>query len=187
MKYKEYRQEIPINTVKQWSRQLLSEAHWEPIGWSGESKEPYRHWACYPKYEGILINMWKAISPSLEEDGITLIPKRVIMNLYSHGDSAWLHKDSDDSKDWTVIIFLNEFWDINWGGDFVLVEDQEILQSFMATPGKFVLFKSNILHACRPVSREAPFPRFSVAFQCNYDNNLQRIRQTSLSPVSSPL
>lgn len=187
MRYKEYRNEIPINTVKQWSRQLIEEAHWEPVGWSGEAREPYRHWACYPDYDGILKNIWQGISPSLEEDGFYLTPERVIMNLYSHGDSAWLHRDSDDPKDYTVIIFLNESWNINWGGDFVLVEDEEILSAFACTPGKFVLFQSSLLHACRPVSREAPYPRFGVAFQCKHDNNLEGLRKAPVSAISSPL
>ena len=187
MRYKEYRNEIPINTVKLWSRTLIEEAHWEPIGWSGEAKEPYRHWACYPEYQGVLKNIWNGINPSLQEDGFSLKPERIIMNLYSHGDSAWLHKDSDESKDWTVIIFLNDYWNINWGGDFVLVEEEEILASFAATPGKFVAFQSNILHACRPVSREAPFPRFSVAFQCKYDSNLEGLRKASVPTLSSTL
>jgi hypothetical protein len=187
MRYKEYRNEIPINTIKQWSRKLLEEAHWEPIGWSGEAREPYRHWASYPDYDGVLKNIWNAISPSLEEDGFHLKPERVIMNLYNHGDSAWLHKDSDSPKDWTVIIFLNEAWPINWGGDFVLVEENEILASFASTPGKFVLFNANILHGCRPVSREAAYPRFGLAFQCKHDSNLQTVSQGKVSAISNRL
>ena len=187
MRYKEYRNEIPINTVKIWSRKLIENAHWEPIGWSGEAREPYRHWASYPEYDGILKNVWEGISPSLEEDGFHLKPERVIMNLYSHGDSAWLHKDSDATKDWTVIIFLNEYWNINWGGDFVLVENEELLAAFASTPGKFVLFRSDTLHACRPVSREAPYPRFGVAFQCRHDSNLEELRRAPVSSLSSTL
>lgn len=187
MRFKEFRNEIPYNTVKTWSRTLLENAHWEPIGWSGEAREPFRHWASYPDFEGPLVNIWNAVNESIKEEGIFIKPERVIMNLYSHGDSSWLHKDSSSDKDWTVIIFLNEFWDINWGGDFVLVEDNELLGSFAATPGKFVLFQSNILHACRPVSREAPYPRFGVAFQCKNDSNVQGVSTGKVSSIRTPL
>lgn len=186
MRYKEYRNELPINTVKQWSRTLMEEAKWEPVGWSGHAKEPYRHWAAYPDFEGILKIIWAALEPSFREDGLLLTPERVILNLYNHGDSSWLHKDSDE-KDYTVIMFLNEEWDLNWGGDFVLVEDNELLAAFAATPGKFVVFESNILHAARPVSREAPYARFGLAFQCKYDSKLEGLSSSKISSISAPL
>lgn len=187
MRYKEFRNEFPLNTVKIWSRTLQENAKWEPIGWSGEAREPFRHWASYPEFDGVLRNMWDAINQSIIQENIFIKPQRVIMNLYSHGDSSWLHKDSSNEADWTVIIFLNEYWNINWGGDFVLVEEDEILSAFAATPGKFVLFQSNILHACRPVSREAPYPRFGVAYQCINDTNTQAISQGKVSSIRTPL
>jgi hypothetical protein len=123
------------------------------------------------------------MNESFKDDGVFIKPHRVIMNLYNHGDSSWLHKDSDDESDWTAIIFLNEHWDINWGGDFVLVENNEILAAFAATPGKYVLFKSNLLHGARPVTREAPIPRFGIAFQCKNDSNIQAISTPKVSPL----
>lgn len=166
MLYKEYRNEIPQNTIQTWSSALLAEAKWEPVGWTGNPREPYRHWASYPPMEGLLAQIWAFINESFEKDGMYITPERVIMNLYNHGDSSWLHKDNEDPKAYTAILFLNTRWDILWGGDFVLVDSEnEIIQSFAATPGKFILFKSNILHAARPVSREAPYSRFGVTFQ----------------------
>lgn len=165
----------------------MDQANWQHMGWSGEAKEPYRHWACYPEFDGVLKNIWDAINPAIQDEGVFIKPHRIIMNLYNHGDSSWLHKDSENEKDWTVIMFLNEYWNINWGGDFVLVEEDEILASFAATPGKFVLFKSNIYHAARPVSREAPYPRFGIAFQCINDSNISTLSQPKISPVRTPL
>lgn len=188
MLYKEYRNEIPSNTVKLWSRSLLDQTHWQHIGWSGNAREPYRHWAAYPEFDGVFKNIWEALNESIKEDGFNLKVDRIVMNLYNHGDSAWLHKDNDDPSTWTVILFLNEHWDIMWAGDFILVDDNdEIIQAFASTPGKFVLFKSNIRHCARPVSREAPFPRFSVAFQCKNDNNLQGLQQPKITPLRTTL
>lgn len=185
--YIEYRDEIPYNTIKTWSKSLMEEAVWQPIGWTGNPKEPLRHWASYPAFDGLVKQIWDFLNESFIANGIFIRPQRTILNLYNHGDSSWMHKDSESKDDWTVILFLNEHWDINWGGDFALVADNEIIQAFAPTPGKFIVFKSNLLHGARPVSREAPYPRFGVAFQCINDQNIQRLSQVTVPPVRTTL
>jgi len=187
MDYKEYRNEIPLNTVKEWSQTLLDSADWKHIGRTGAAREPLRHWAAYPPMNGLIEQIWSAMNESLLEDGFYLKPERVIMNLYNHGDSSWLHVDSQNDNDYTVIIFINDFWDINWGGDFILARNNEILASFAATPGKFVVFKSNIMHGARPISREAPYPRFGVAFQCKHDSDISKLCKLKISTLHSAL
>ncbi len=119
------------------------------------------------------------------EDGFNLKVERVIANLFNHGDSSWLHTDCTDETAWTAIIYLNDYWDLNWGGETVLVDNQnEIIQAFAPNPGNFVLFKSNVLHGPRPVGREAPFPRFGLAFQCHDSTNISRVAQDTFSSVS---
>jgi hypothetical protein len=167
MELYEYRNEIPLNTLGTWRRLIMETARFQPTGWTGLSKEPYRHWAYYPEYEGVYKQMFECMNHSFKEDSFNLKPERIIVNMYNHGDSSWLHTDGDDSKYWTAILFMNEYWDLNWGGDFVLVENNEILKAVAPTPGKFVLFRGNILHGARPVSREAEFARMGVAFQCS--------------------
>lgn len=135
--------------------------------------------------EGLLAQIWAFINESLQEDGIFVKPERVILNLYNHGDSSWLHKDSDNADDWTVILFLNTRWELNWGGDFALAEGSELIQAFAPTPGKFIAFRANVLHGARPVSREAPYARFGIAFQTKSINdgkikNISRIQSTTL-------
>lgn len=187
MLFKEYRNEIPFNTLVSWSRTLQEETNWKFTGWTGNPREPFRHWAAYPEHEGLISKIWNFLDQTIREDGIFVKPERAILNLYNHGDSSWYHKDSDNPDDWTVLLFLNEYWDIQWGGDFALIENGEILQSFAPTPGKFVAFKSNLLHAARPVSREAPYPRFGMAFQCKHDSNLQGLSSAKVPSIHSTL
>ena len=163
-------------------------ANWQHIGWTGNPKEPLRHWASYPEMEGVLLQLWDFINDSLIAEGLDIKPTRTILNLYGHGDSSWLHKDSENPDDWTVIVFLNEHWDVNWGGDFALADGQELIQAFSPTPGKFICFRANTLHGARPVSREAPYPRFGVAFQCiGNDSNTKRLSEAKISTIRSPL
>lgn len=167
--YKEYKNEIPMNTIRTWGSLLMKNLPWEYVGWSGEAKEPYRHWAAYPDFEGEIVKIWEALNYSFQEDGFNLSPERIIANLFAHGDSSWLHKDCESDSAWTAILYLNDYWDPNWHGGTVLMEKGEALKYFNPTPGKFILFKSNLLHGPVPVSREAVFPRFGLTFQC--DNN----------------
>ena len=166
----EYKNEIPFNTVRSWGSDLSSLVKWEFTGRTGDPMEPYRHWAAPLPLEGIVLEMWTAMNFSFKEEGLILRPQRIIANMFNHGDSSWLHKDSENKNDWTAIIFLNDFWDLNWGGEMALVEGDDIIKSFVPQPGKFILFKSNIMHGARPVSREAPYPRLGVAFQCENSN-----------------
>lgn len=170
MEYYEYRNEIPLNTLKVWRDQVLATAHFQPIGWTGLPKEPYRHWAAYPKNDELYKSIFECMNYSFKEDGFNLKPERTIVNMYNHGDSSWLHTDSEEGICWTAILFMNEYWNSNWGGDFVMVDSNgEILHAAAPTPGKFILFRGDILHGARPVSREAQFARMGVAFQCIND------------------
>ncbi len=168
IRYREYRNEFPINTIKAWSTKLERETQWSFSGWTGEAKEPLRHWSNVVNFEpvGLLGEIWHGINEGLRVDGFNLRPQRVLANLFNHGDSSWIHTDSKIATDWTVILYMNEHWDINWGGDTALFEDNEILHSCAPTPGKMFLFRSDILHGARPVSREAPYPRFGLTYQC---------------------
>lgn len=166
MDFYEYKNEIPLNTLKAWREVILAHEKFQPSGWTGLPREPYRHWAAYPEYSGVYKEIFECLNESLEADGFKLKPFKLIVNMYNHGDSSWLHKDGEEDNLWTVLLFMNESWDINWGGDFVLVKDNEIYKAVAPTPGNFVLFQANILHAARPVSREAQFARMGLAIQC---------------------
>jgi hypothetical protein len=168
----EYKNLIPLNTLKVWREEILATAQFSHTGWTGAPKEPYRHWCYAPDYEGLYKKIFECLNESFKEEGLSLKPERLLLNVYNHGDSSWLHTDTEDSRCWTALLFLNEYWDLNWGGEFALVKDNEIYKSFAPTPGKFVLFKANILHGARPVSREAEFPRMALAMQCINDSKI---------------
>lgn len=185
-RYKEYCNEIPLNTIKTWGEMLQKNLDWQHVGWSGEALEPFRHWASYPEFGGEIEKIWEVLSYSLFEDGFNLKVERVIANMFGHGDSSWLHRDCDKDSAWTVILYLNDFWDLNWHGGTVIVENDEVSKYFHPTPGKFILFKSNLLHGATPVSREAAYPRFGLTFQ-THDNNLSRLSQIEVPVISSKL
>lgn len=154
---------FPLNTLISWQNFIEKNMHWEFIGWSGEAQEPYRHWCAYPE-GGEVDEIWKCMNSAIQEEtGLHLTPIRSIVNLYNHGDSSWMHRDNCD---YTALLFINHMWDINWGGDFLIYEEKETFCS-PCIPGRLIVFSGNLLHGPRPVSREAPFPRMSLVFQCS--------------------
>jgi len=154
--------------VKMFSKNIMEcedGESWSHIGWTGDLSEPYRHWAKYPAFKGTYRAIWDFVEPDLHIRGLR--PDKVIVNAYNHGDSSWLHKDSEESKHWTLIVYMNDSWDMNWGGETILVGDGgDIIHSVFPFPGRALLFDGRILHGPRSVSREAPFPRLGVTFQC---------------------
>lgn len=165
--FREYLGEIPFNFLKATYETFMEETPWKFQGWTGYPKEPYRHWAHYPTLEDKTTKtLWECVEPAFSE--LKLKPHSIVLNLFNYGDSSWVHVDSEVPGHYTALVFLSPTWDVNWGGEFALfAADNEIIQSFYPTPGKIVLFKSNIRHGARPVSREAPVPRMGIAFQCS--------------------
>lgn len=168
----EFKNEIPLNTLKAWRESILSTAQMKFEGWTGSSREPYRHWCCYPDFEGVYKDIFECLNYSFKDEGFDLSVDRLILNMYNHGDSSWLHHDCTKDTAWTAILFLNEFWKNDWAGDFVIAKDEEIAYATFPTPGKFVLFKGTLIHGARPVSREAEFPRMALALQCTNNSKI---------------
>lgn len=172
MEWFEFKNEIPLNTLASWNNRIGDETSFKFEGWTGMPREPYRHWAAYPEFTGVYNDIFECLNFSLLEEGLNLTPEKIIVNYYNHGDSSWLHRDCDKPGGWTVLLFANTIWDMNWGGDFVLIQDESIIKSFWPRPGDYIAFQSHILHGARPVSREAEFPRLGVVFQCTNQSKI---------------
>lgn len=166
--WEQFDNEIPLNTIRAWSTEILENTPWTFSGWTGMPQEPYRHWSYLAPLDGLFLQIWNCLKPSFPY----LKPDRILVNAYNHGDSSWVHKDSEKTSDRTVLLFLNDYWDVNWGGEFALFENDDLIKAFTPKPGRYICFPSNVAHAARPVSREAAYPRIAIAFQCTNDSNL---------------
>ena len=92
--------------------------------------------------------------------------KKCLYNCFSYSDSPRVHIDSHSDKGLTYLIYLNEYWDVNMGGETVFVSDDgEIIQSVTPKPGRLIKFQSNILHLGRPPVKHANTNRYSLVFQ----------------------
>ena len=86
-----------------------------------------------------------------KEDNL-IIPNKIkrihVIAKSSFSDSA-LHIDSNDENAYSIVGFLNPIWNNSDGGGFLL--EDEIIQN---KPGRFVIFKSNMIHDGIPISKK---------------------------------
>ena len=86
---------------------------------------------------------------------------------YSHTDDSWINKiHGNDKLSETVIVYLNDNWNIDWAGETVIFDDsKEIEASVLPKYGRVLVFDSNKLHAARPLSRTCKSLRTVLVFK----------------------
>jgi hypothetical protein len=102
---------------------------------------------------------------------------RGYFNGYTYGTDAYLHRDVDYSKFpadrecnmETVLFYLNDEWDPNYGGETVFVEKENIIKSVLPKQGRAICFDSNIYHGARPLSRKCFKLRQVLVFKTAVD------------------
>ena len=164
-KYRQYR----LMIVKQISTDLVREVSdtykYFKYGWpSNTGHQEFLHWnhnICdAPRgayFDMRSVGGWtpllEDIHQELEMDGWGI--QRAYINGYCFGNDAAAHTDSINQKvpQKTAIIYLNDEWDINWGGETVIFENDEIIKSVLPKEGRVFLFDSTLLHGARPLSK----------------------------------
>ena len=155
--------------VKQVSNDLVRGVSQQSLpfhyGWpSNVDTKEFLHWnhnicdAGFDTYFDMRsVEMWspilEKIHQELDMDGWGI--QRAYINGYCFGNDAAAHVDSKNSNipQKTAIIYLNEEWDINWGGETVIFENDEIIKSVLPKEGRVFIFNSSLLHAARPLSK----------------------------------
>lgn len=125
----------------------------------------------------ILYNLWLEINKKLEmEKNYKNELWRIHLNLGLPLTDQTIHKDSESafSKDMTIVYFLNESWQENYGGELVVFNTSRtmITAGSFPVPNRACLFESYLPHRGVTISRICPIARISIAFQCKYNNTL---------------
>lgn len=72
---------------------------------------------------------------------------RVLVNLIRSGDVSFVHKDSDQSSEYSVLVYVNPVWEQDWAGETVFYDDRsEPITAVSFKPGRLVIFPSRVLH-----------------------------------------
>lgn len=94
----------------------------------------------------------------------------VFMQIWTNGSGINWHHDQDDRM--AATIYLNEEWNLNWGGLF-LYQGENGRSSHWTNPhyNRCVWFKSPLWHCVTLISKAAPQPRLSIQLFFNRTEN----------------
>ena len=167
-----------LGTSQQYDRTALVEghAHWHlshaPVMIQGRSLAPagygprqaitptidrpeYRSWR----------NVWSVLTWLFDRPELELLQVRLTATPY--GADACSHVDSTAPDEVTILVSANIEWDLNWGGETVLFnEDGEVIRTVIPKPGRAFVYRSAARHSVRPLARSCPALRYMLVMQC---------------------
>ena len=88
---------------------------------------------------------------------------RINTNIQLYGMPSEFHLDGD-LGDWTFLLFCQDTWNSEWGGEFVMKDVDDIYKYFAYIPNNGVLFPAFLPHKGNEPNRLCHLPRLSIAF-----------------------
>jgi hypothetical protein len=151
--------------------------HWNKLILNNSQMFPYDQSEMpFIKYHPEIELLWNILKINLGDKKLL----RVYINGYTYGTDAYAHQDDiwidekygKGSSGETILLYLNDVWDLNWAGETVVFNDQnEIEFSMLPKKLRVISFPSQKFHAARPVSRGCPVLRSVLVFK-TFNNNI---------------
>jgi 2OG-Fe(II) oxygenase superfamily len=112
----------------------------------------------------LIFAFWQHLSTTLFK-GHTLV--RCYANAQAYGSDGTIHTDSRSDDSYTAVYYPHAFWSPDWGGETVLFnfDKTDIVASIYPKPNRLLVFKGNIPHVARGVSRICPVLRVTLMFK----------------------
>jgi SM-20-related protein len=160
---------------------MLDKAAWS-YGWPSNKDMPYGHWNVditkTPKYNSVdvsdrlpnvVMDIWKIVNNAFFQDKAVLT--RCYANRHTFGTEGYIHTDTDRVEDQTCVVYMDEKWDVNWGGETSFYSDDlsEIVKSVIPKYGRVAVFPGNIPHCARSIARICPKVRTTLMFKVSID------------------
>lgn len=114
--------------------------------------------------------LWQVIQSKIGKRSLL----RAYVNGYTFGTDAFYHiddkwivdKHGPDVLTETIIVYLNQRWDKDWGGETSIVNsDGDIEYSVLPKANRVLIFDSTKYHSARPLSRICPELRSVLVFK----------------------
>lgn len=92
--------------------------------------------------------------------------QRAMLAGNTFGQDGDIHRDWQEDGCETMIIYVNNTWDIHWGGETIIYsKDLEIVNTIQVKPKRAVLFDSNLPHIGKDPARRCGELRVVLALQ----------------------
>jgi hypothetical protein len=156
--------------------------------WAGNVKSPLNHWhhsiadgglhgvddvadKFYnkPGYD-LESQVWDVIKRDIIVEPCKLL--RCYVNAYTFGTEGAMHTDSNREGEYTVMLYLNREWQMNWAGETVILDKDgtDIQQAVVPRFRRIVKFPCNRLHAARPISKTCNELREVLVYKVRLDS-----------------
>lgn len=92
--------------------------------------------------------------------------ERIYLNFALFGDYQFAHTDGSDV--WTALVFFNNEWKSDWGGELLLYDDtapRAPAWAIAPEPGRMVIFDGRIMHRGGVPSKHCFIPRLALAIK----------------------
>lgn len=126
------------------------------------------YYNCENELPKLILDTWDSVKHYFEPDDILV---RCYANLITVGIDQRMHTDDPSETSKTMILYLNETWNVDWAGDTVFWdrERREIIKSILPKFNTAAIFPGNIWHGVRPVSIFCKEPRITLMFKTKKD------------------
>ena len=176
----------------QKANQYLNTANWN-YGWKSNDKLGFGHWNTdithtsptnpidvSDRLPDVMAGFWEKINTAFFQDKAILT--RCYANRHTYGVEGYIHTDTKRDEDYTVVIYMNEIWNMNWGGEtsFYNLDRHEIIQSYMPMYGRVLVFKGNVPHCARSVTRICPEARTTLMFKASVNPSVMYTSESLL-------
>jgi SM-20-related protein len=160
---------------------VLKTASWS-YGWRSNTDIKYGHW----NYDitntdknnptdasDRLPDMFKEVWNSLNEKVFLdkAIVTRCYANRHTFGTEGYIHTDTKRLEDFTVVIYMDEHWEADYGGETVFYDKDKtiIVNAVLPKYGRVVIFPGNMPHRASPLSRTYDGVRTTLMFKVSID------------------
>lgn len=165
--YNVYEEILSENRFLELSNDLMKSKNWEFSNNSGSvpfvREDGFHFW--YNELIDNSVYTQEVLNIINKRTSENFIIDRVYANGQTHGQPGHMHIDADDANTWTCLLYMNPFWNIEWGGETVISPTPHEVVHILPKPNSAVLFKSNILHFGSEPSRHFRGLRITVAFK----------------------
>lgn len=90
---------------------------------------------------------------------------RIHFNLHLYGDLQSRHTDAAPRSGVTALLFGNDRWERQWGGEIIFYEGDEPLYAVGPLPGRLLVFSGDLPHRAGVPARSCYEPRLSLAMK----------------------
>lgn len=181
--------------------QLIVDQGWQ-YGWRSRSKHdtgiPFGHWNIDFAKSGsdngfdVSDRLPESLSLAWHHIQEKYCPAARLIRCYANGHTygveGYPHTDTIRLGNKTLLIYLNQDWNRDWGGETVFYNGDEVLHAELPKRNKAILFEGSVAHVAKGVSRACPALRVTLMFKLAVPESFDTVRdqiQEFLSTVKA--